>query len=114
VIYEVEVCDKEGSDKVMILIGVFHVEEELEESGRCLGCVALHLLVHPAHFRCSVGVGMSLRLKRIGGHLIAPGMCVVYFKLSFSSLGGTTLATEIVLGRRKSKLVLFCAIFFNK
>ena len=57
----------EGSDEVMIFFVVFHVEEELEELGRCLGCAALHLLVHPAHF-CLVGVGVSLCMKRIGDH----------------------------------------------
>ena len=69
---DVEGSNKEGSNKEMIFVSVFHAEEELEESGLCLECVALYLLMHPVTFYCLVGMGVSLCLKRIGGHYHCP------------------------------------------
>ena len=65
-----ERTDKEGSNK-----DTEEELEELEELKRCLGCAALHLLVNPAYFCCSVGVGMALHLKRDRYHCAWDACC---------------------------------------
>ena len=68
----VERTDKEGSNE--------DAEEELEK--RCLGCAALHLLVNPAYFCCSVGVGMALHLKRDHSHCAWYACCFLSVVIS--------------------------------
>ena len=64
---DVERTDEEGSNE--------DAEEELEK--RFPGCAALHLLVNPAYFRCSVGVGMALHLKRDHSHCAWDAFCFI-------------------------------------